>query len=1024
MKKKKAVGIAALVALVCCGVGLMTASAETVEAELSQVVYEDGYELGYTLDIQEANISLGNQEYETTAFVHFPNGRVSTAESVVLAESGKYTIEYRAKVGDDILSEEVSFFVYEKAYAVEGNGEVVYGGNSYLEGMNGLNLSLGADATFRYNKVIDVSDDTAESLPIIRFYATPEEKGGRYEAAAIIVRLTDIYDANNYIELEYKATDNWKNYTYITATTPGQPKTGLHAQRKSGPSTIVIDGQICEAFKNNRNYGFGCARNFTGVANDGETFEENYNELTMDYASKRLYAARGIGFKNFKLITDLDEPMIYGEDVLWDGFTTGEVLLTVQATKHTKPKCNLFVPIIGGDDLSKNNIVNDFAPSVQIDLGEFSEAELPKAIIGKKYDIFPAIAFDDLQGEMQYKTKVYYNYNNSSRVLIEVKDGAFIPKYEGRYTVVYSATDSFGNEGKALLHIDAIARNGLDYEFSTHVSTYNVADTVRVADLLVSNGFIGSTVTKRAILKNSDLVYEISDENEFTPMYAGVYTIEYVYSDYVESHTVSYDVTVNAINTPKFISDAHVPRYFIKGCEYVLPELSAYDFSNGTKEIGTKVTVKVDGVEQTISNNTFTTNKTSGKVEIIYRAENTHGATDKTYEAEIVDLKYNQTRQLDLSKYLQGDGFVSLSETNSVSYSTNQNSTLSLVNAGYVGVLDVVFQLGFTVTSSIDGDGNIVYTYVDKNDFDGVTFTLTNVNDHSDKISIAFNKGVEKTDILVKRKNYEVSGTTSLLFGEREEKFSFSVSNENLVFAESDLVIPIEELFKNFSERFYMDISFNGVENGGAAIAVSKLMNQTMSNVDRDYVSPILIHEEFADRYYLGDTITISAFDCYDFVDPSPKITYTVKKADGGYLVSREGVALNGVSNDYRQVYTIDGSAYIDCGLYVSAVDYTGRRVTLERQLFITDTTAPTLTLDVKSTTAKVGETVKFASYVATDDKSSVSVSIIVIDATGKFKMYTADTFTPEKAGKYRIIYYALDEAKNASFAEYTVVVQ
>lgn len=1023
--KKKAISLAALVSLACCGVGLMTMPAVAGEAELSAVAYEDGYELGHILDVQEANISYGNQDYAATAFVRFPNGRVSTAESVILSESGKYTVEYRAKVGDDILTEEVSFYVYEKAYAVDGNGEVSYGGNSYLEGMNGLNLSLGAGATFRYNKVIDVSDDTAESLPIIRFYATPEEKGGRYEAGTIVVRLTDIYDVNNYIELEYKATDNWHNYTYITATTLGQPKTGLHAQPKSSPDTIVIDGQISSLFKNNRNYGFGCRANFTGVAGSGMSFEENYNELTMDYATKRLYAARGIAFPNNKLITDLDEPLIYGENALWSGFTTGEVLLTVQATQHTKAKCNLFVPIIGGDDFSKDNIANDFAPSIQVDVGEFSENELPQAIVGKKYDIFPAVAFDDLQGEMPCKTKVYYNYNNSSRVLIEVDDGSFIPKYEGSYTIVYTATDAFGNEGKAILHIDAIARNELRYEFTEHESTFDVAETVRVAELNVLNGMIGATVSKRAILKNGDFVYDISNKNEFTPMYSGVYTIEYIYSDYVEKQSVSYDVTVNAVNAPKFISDAHVPRYFIKDCEYVLPSLSAYDFSNGTKELATEISVKVDGVKQTVSNNTFTTNKASGKVEVIYRAENTHGVTERSYEAEIVDLNYNVAKSLDLSKYLQGDGFEVLKDGSSISYSTAEDSTLSLVNAGYVGVLDVVFQLGFTVATNVDEEGNVVYTYVDKNDFDGVTFTLTNVNNHADKILITFEKGVSNTKISVVRGDYEAKGNTSVSFGEREGKFSFSILNGNLVFAESDLKIPTAELFKNFSERFYMDISFNGVSvNGEAAIAVSKLMNQTISNGNRDYVSPVLIHDGFADKYYLGDTITISAFDCYDFVDPSPKLTYTVTKKGGGFVTSKEGVVLDGEANDYRRVYTIDGSSYIDCELFVSAIDYSGKRANLNRTLSITDVTAPTLTLNVTSTTAKVGETVKFASYVATDDKSSVSVSVIVIDATGHFKLYTGDSFTPDKAGEYRIIYYALDEAKNASFAEYTLVVQ
>ncbi|MBQ8658519.1 MAG: hypothetical protein IJ506_05230 [Clostridia bacterium] len=986
-----------------CGVGTSLFNVRAEEGELSAVDYRQTYVLGETVEIADATITYGGTEYPATANVIFPSGTVYSLDSVTLSESGVYTVEYRASVNGKLLIETVDFSVSDELFSVEGTGEFSYGKNAYLGEMNGINVSLSSGAVLRYNKVVDVSDNMQGVAPIVRLYCTPQIKGER-EVENVRITLTDAYDPENFVEVLYKA-DSVDQYTYITANANGQTPSGLEARASLGSSGIEYDGGIWRLFQGQM-YGFNGRSSFSGNVPTGLTMEENYFELNMDYETKRLYVQRAVVDPKRNLLIDLDEPTFFGEN-LWEGFTTGEVIVTIQGLAYNSGNFNFFISQMDGHDLAASSVSNGTPPSISVDFGAYEENDLPNVIVNHAAKVYPATANDDLEGAIECSAKVYYNYDNSSRSLVNVKNGEFTPTRSGIYTIEYKAADSFGNVTVKTVDITAIAREQIEYELSAHETVFSVGGEITVASANVLNSLTGYTIDVKARLKDSDVVYDISEKTlKFTPVYAGVYTIEYIYSDYVETKTFSYDITVNAADKPVFFADAVVPRYFIKNCTYYIPDYYAYDYSDGFSELKADIYVSVDGAEPyLLSGNSVTVNAES-TLDIIYRA----GNAEKVYNGKVVDTNYGEQGKVKFAEYLQGSAFTATEDVDNIAYATDASkatdgvAALELINSAYVNVF------------------NVEFTVADK-EFETVSLILTADNDRSKKIVIQYTKNdLGTTDVTVTYGDATVKGVSTSSF-ESGNVFQCSVYNNDLVVNGSDISIPLEQAFEGFGKKFFVDIELSGI-TGNASIKIRKLMNQLLSNSTLDNVLPVLIYTPLRDDYKLGDTIEISAFDYYDFVDPSPSFKYSFR-SDEGYMTSAEGVLLNGSENDYRTAYTVAVTDYGTVRLSFTLNDYSVWSDNIGGFVVpILDSVPPTITLDVKKTAYKTGK-ITVADYVTTDDSGEkVAVDIMVIDADGVITVLDGKTFDAPKKGAYTVLYRAADSVGNVTFAQYSITVK
>lgn len=1002
--KRRLVLILTVLAVCVSSIGIALTSVNAQDAQLSNVNYQQVYVVGETVEIQDATISYGGTDYSATASVIYPNGKVYALDEITLTESGVYTVEYRANIGNKVLVEKVTFTVSDKLFSIDGSGEYSYGQNSYLGELNGINISLTSGSVLRYNKVIDVSDNIQGIEPIIRMYCTPQIKGER-EVERVRVTLTDVYDPENYVVVLYKGS-TVDQYTYTTGNANGQAPTGLHWAVSMGSSNIAYDGGICKVYQNSEAYGFNGRSSFSGNVPTGLKMEENYFELNMDYSMRRLYVQRAVVDASKNLLVDLDEPLFFGENI-WNGFTTGEVVVTVEGLSYNSSNFNFFITELDGNNLASTGTDNQTAPAITVDFGEYDENNLPTTIVGQETKVFPAVAYDDLEGKVECFTSVYFNYNNSSRISVNVVDGAFKPTRKGVYTIVYKAVDSFGNQTIKTVELNAIERAQIEYEFSAHQTEFSVGSEISVASVNVLNSLPGYTIDIKARLKNSGVEYDVSEQMlKFTPIYAGEYSIDYIYSDYVETQTFSYDITVNSSDKPVFFGDAIVPRYFIKNCTYYIPDYYAYDYSDGVKTVKADIYVSSDGGEEYLLNGNSVKVEAQNTFAVIYKANE----TTKTYLGNVVNTNYGESGNVAFDKYLQGSAFSSQASQNGITYSTNKDAAtdgvakLELINSAYLNVFNVEF--------------NVV-----ENNFDKFNIILSSDNDRSKKIIISYAKNSsETTDVTIVYGDNTVTGVSSSSF-ESGNAFQISVYQNKLVVYGSEIAMPLEQIFEGFSNKFFIDFEMEGI-SGNSSIKFNKLMNQLLSDSRDDSVLPTVICTPLGDNYKLGDIINIQPFDTYDFVDPSPSFKYNVLDGNNQIMTSVDDVILNGISNDYRIMHQVLIDDYGTIRLVFNLKDYSSKNTIGALTTTIEDTVAPVIELDVKKTVYGVGN-ITVADYTVSDDsESEVSVTIMVINSDGIIKVIDDNKFNADKKGTYTVIFRAVDLNGNISFAQYTLTVK
>ena len=991
--KKLTLILLSLFACICVALGVIR-NRYVVQADgLSQVRYEKIYELGETIKVQEAAIIRDGQEYATKAVVCYPNGVKYEKEEILLSQAGVYSVEYIADVNGKRISESVSFTVKNVAYTIEGNGSVSYGTNAQVnENIKGLNVQLSTTGTFRYNKVIDLSDNNVDSTPVLRFYTTPEEKGIR-EIDTVFVTLTDAYDPNNFVVIEYKG--KLVTYVYVTAHANSQPSTGLQLLKTMRDGAISYDNQLWSVWKNSGYYGAEMRAQFQDV---------NYFDLGFNNREKQVYFNGAHANYSEKLVVDLDEPAFFADN-LFDGFTTGEVIMSIHASGYSSSNFNFFITQIDGNDLSQKEDKNTTPPSIHVDY-DAQQSQTISHVTGREYTLFPAVAYDDTGKQIECKTYVYYNYYSSARTLVNVQNGCFTPTRTGVYTVVYKAVDNFGNQAVSTLDIRCIARETVIAEFVDKQTTGIVGESVAIAKLDVRNALTDGVVDVVAKLKNSDICYPAQKGGSFVPFYKGEYEIIYTYTDSLDTATFSYEMNIAGLDTPLFVGDVAVPKYFIKNCEYYIPDYYAYDYSNGTELKKADVYVSFDGGEkQKLSGNVLRVANAENTIDIIFQV----GLEQKSYHGIVVDTNYGKRGQLDMSKYLYGTAFTSEKTTDGITYTTTANTgTSASLDLIHYGFLDV-FNVHFLVQENADN-------------FSSFTITLTSQVDRTDEIYITYEATTQGTIINVQRGEYNVQGRCSSSI-QGGQFFKSYVENETLRFRNSDLEIPTSELFEGFSRKFFVNITFSGI-TGDTAIQFKQMMNQTLSDTTYDMVNPIFVGEEFADDYKVGDIVYVSALDCYDFVDPNPEFYYTISDENMEFLTAEDGTIFDGEQNATYLQYTILIDRYMRGDLLCFVKDYSGRKQEGGYTFSVVDKVPPTIQVEADKTVYKVGDKVQIATPIVSDDNSSATYSVGILNPDGKLQIIKDNCFTADKAGTYTVIYYALDETNNASFAQYSIKVK
>lgn len=1002
MKIKKRLALLCTTALI--GLGTLGGLSAAVAEETPLDLFEETYTINQTIAIPE--YFFNGVKADVT--VETPDGGAYRVNSVKLDSYGWYTVTYTAKVGGVLQTYTEKFFVNPPRYYVEGEkGGFSYEETIFSEGNKDLVVSLAEGEIFRYEKVIDLSDNTAKD-DILSMYVVPGNVGAQ-DFNYLYFTFTDLYDESISFTVRVWQYNYQLTASYALVTFGDEPYIGTDWNRQ-----IYTNA-----------WGLFNTTDFCGLI-DGTPMYEQLYKIRYDTASKQVSMPNYISDKTgenlyWNLVADLDDPIYY--DKAFPGFTTGEVKLSVHCGDYVTSTARLAFVDIAGDDLSDPVLDENSKPEITL---EESAATPPTAVVGAPYKLFGATAFDKEDGALQVTANVYYNYNSTAKTSVAVENGRFTPKATGTYTIEYVATDKLGEKSVELVEVDAVQNaETLSVSLTNKVTTGVAGYPVAVATWNVENGYdYGEPEAEITVTDPNGQKYE-AEKGYFRAIAHGTYTVEYVVTMYngVQA-TNSYTVEVEENTQPVFFDEADLPEFYLSGGVYTLPMLKAYDVSSGRAvEVPVSVYYKsADGVEKPATDNKIYPVGVYGDDEsvtqIIYRATSNGETKDAVYSVPTINPKNGDF--YDYSKFFRSEDATLTPSQNGVVINTVTDGA----SVSYIKEINREM-LGWTLRVNPE-----------KNAFKQIDVYLSDASDPSQSIKVSIfsgGQGVGNTYVTLNdgMKQYVSRGSFTIPEGHKDT-MEISLQYNSLTKKITDLVNPAisvkktlnGEPFKGFeSGAVNIRLALSGV-SGESEIYWVALGNHYFTKEEgTDNVSPTgILTKDCGGDYKYGQEFIIPAVKAYDFISANVAATVSVKTPEGKYAVSVDGVTLNNV--DAGKDYYVKGNEY---GKYVVSYalkdDNQNTNYSMSFLVNIVDATSPTLVLNAPAPTqGKVGEVIEIPTATYKDDITSEPTLFLLVAAPNGRRTVLKDyKFIATIAGKYTVYYMVVDEAGNSTLQSFVI---
>ena len=873
-------------------------------------------------------------------------------------------------------------------YAKDNNSEVM-----------GLKATLAYNDQLTFKNVIDLEEfsEKGESFIDIKPYVS---EVGVSEYTRIVVEVIDVYDPTNYFKVQFTAgpgmedapAEQGGNIAYFLAcASNGQKLTGYEAS--SGKLHV------------NNEYGEYSYFSFSDL--DGEN---SGTGLYYNVERKTISAVTPSGAK--RQIIDFDDPKYFGIN-LWDGFTSNEVYCRISCDGYKKNTASFLISRYGNYDLNNPEICDEVAPALTVDYGEYTKDTPPSALAGTAYKVFPATAFDTIDGVKDVEVKVYRNYYSTQKQEISVnsKTGTFRPQIAVPHYIVYTATDAHGNVAQEIVLINVVSSvDDLTLVFGNVISETVEGNAYALPGYTV-NGALGNVkVDVKVTLNGEELKIE---KNTVRPFTDGEMKISYVAEDYVgRTFETEMAVKVAPAKEPTFIELPILPKYLVKGHVYTFPRLNAYDYIQGEGDaIETKVYVVENGVEKALNDNVYTAGNFA-EAKIIYRAE--IGDAVSEYSKVLPIYNVETDKGLDMSKFfLSGKNGSAAADNEAVVLSVTDDDAFEYINAvtannfrtEFLYTEDIQKTMTFHIRlTDIQDDGRFLqFTYV----FNGST-TMFYVNgDESGAVAVSVAPNI--------------GNQNSLNFDAQNKQVYYDISNNN--------ILPVKtfkngEAFEGFTDgKAYVTYAFEGVKDS-ASMKICSINDNYFSNETADWIPPLVeINGDIGGEFVINSTFTIPKIIANDVLDGDVAAYITVTSPGGNIVYTTDGRALDSLLCDGKEMQ-INLTEYGTYSFYISAKDRAGNEGYSTPVISVVDTEKPALTISGElPETVEVGTNVKVPEASVSDNiTEDVTFKTYVITATGAILDVTdAVGFNADVAGLYTVVYYAMDEEGNFT-AEYRYV--
>ncbi len=884
---------------------------------------------------------------------------------------------------------------------------------------DGLVVRLAQGDSLQFTEIIDLSSATKDDT-LIDFYVSPDNIGTA-DFEKLYFTFTDVENPDCYLKIgvrasiEVSATRN-SPWTYFYAGGNGQK---LRSQ-------TAWNGKVF----NEDYYGLGIVHSFLGYyGNSSDTYVTS--GLKKDYG---LTNVESLGFElnkygltslipngeskldkvSMTLRYDVSENAVYANgldrcfwdmddvmlnEVIWDGFESGKVRLSVSADLYKGATANFVIKDIYGLDLTTPDFFDKKAPTVTVDFPTEGELE---TYVGYAYTIPSVSIYDEYDDNCKLSTKVWYRYDSATPSAVEIIDGKFTAQKGGYYTIVYTVKDLSGNVTEKTVWIYAKDEQELKINFLGEYATSGVAgEKISIADYSIEGNVSGdATVSIKALFNGEET--EILN-GEFEPQKSGVYTIEYTATDYLGRMVVaSYRLDVQNA-TEMQLKDAYTfPQALVTGIEYTLPSYYAYDYTNGSlvkREMSLHVTDK--NGERKVENNTFKVD-VSNNGETVNLAFKVDGSA-LTLSKDIPVAKAYVDDKLEMENYFLTKNATVAASGKGISI-TAQAQDASWIFANKLLAYD--FDLSLRAN-------------IEKSNFTAIVITLTDSENSelSQTVKLGYTKG----------------GDTKLIVGEDERVLDYGFKNyddENkneikLKILDGKFSVGSTSLkaknFAGFPSGFvYLTVAFEGAEIG-SEYSVTMINGQAMSSSSNDRIRPrIDLLGDYSVCVDKDSKVIVPKAIAGDVLHSVKSLTVSVTDKNGEIVTAVDGVRLENVTAS--RAYEIIVFNYGQYVVMYTACD-TANELESTRSFAITaeDNVAPQIEVKNIVDEAMVGDTVLVAGIEYSDNvsaKEELTVFIMVytpdggiIELNGK-----SNSFIPAQVGKYQVRICVYDENGNMGY--------
>jgi len=1021
MNKKLSINMLLVLFILMISLAIMFMQTNLQRASAIQIVngkIEKTYDFNEDFSIPEVDLTDGVYTSKATGKLFFPDGSEAQSNNVVLNQYGQYIIVYTAELNGEQKSFNYAFDVKLSSYEQSASCSVSYGKYKYEESVSGLHVTLSNGGKFVYNRIINISDFTSADT-LLRIYAEPQVKNVS-ECATLEVTLTDAYDSENFVKIRAQRSpyggDQERYFSYISTKLPGQGYVGITYEKNNSTGEFVTGIDKSGRFGSLSRFSFGGSAQYgTGV-----TQATSYMDINYDAIEKTVWAVfdKNIIHPNNKnsnanMVSDLDNLDYVTEK--FAGFKTGEVIVSLEVRDFTTNlPATFFISEIAGNDLSEENFSDSIAPYLQV-VSDYNEV-YPYAVINKPYKIFKFEAEDVQSGLRQSEVKVYKDYGLDSQVEIEIKDGTIVPTETGSYSLVYSAIDYFGNQTIKQIDFEVLSLSKLFtviYDAPEEATVY-LGQKHNIPNVISLGGSGLSSVETVVIKEGSDEAIKVED-GVFVPESEGKYYVQFIATDYIgETKVVGYVLNVSVSDKAIFIDEPNLPKYFIEGFNYDLPEFYGYCYASGTKVAeNPKITVIDANGTRVLSD---------GKISP--SVKNAFDLVTIKYEVGDSVLSYDIpcAKGVENKDFIKQNYFYSLNNTAVLAQDKNLKITTSL-EGGYAEFVNSLLADGFDMTFKVDENASNfdklnIYLIDSANANEQIKITLSRVDKQPTKSTISINDG----DKYIISPPFDGSGVS----------YSFRFNNTTAVFA-ADTSVNINvkdtldgQVFNGFSSGLiYISFEFEGVR-GDSSILLEKLNSCVMNSKTTNASFPeFSVLGEIDAQVKKDETIYVPRVISSSVLNPVINYSMSVIGPDGKTVTSIDGIKLEEVRCD-REYYIL-ASDYGSYEFEYSASDSFGRSNYYGFTVTVIDDVPPTISGSVKEYGEyKVGDTVEVKSATASDNSNEVKLVYYYCSPEGDIKILKGgkSSFVVDMKGEWKVIYYAFDAFGNTTVCEYKVNVR